>query len=153
MPTVSLPAPRFEQSRDGACLPACVRMALAYWGDPRSEAEIAALLGTKPYGTPLSSAARLSNWGYDTSLVSLSRPELEALLGAGTPVIARIWTVMLDYWPVETSHVVLVIGFNDDHVIVNDPAFADSPRHILWDAFLAAWAEFDEAAIVIRPKE
>lgn len=151
MPSVLLPAPRFEQSRDGACLPACVRMALAYWGDPRDEAEVSALLGTKPFGTPLSRVARLKEWGIDAILVRLSRAELESLLNDGVPVIARVWTVMLDYWPVETSHVVLAVGYDAHNVIIHDPAYAGEARAVLWDAFLAAWAEFDEMGVIIRP--
>lgn len=151
MPKGLLPAPRFEQSRDGACLPASARMVLAFWGDSRSEAELAALLGTKAYGTPLSNVGRLRVWGYDATLVTLTRPELETMVDDGVPVIVRVWTVMLDYWPVETSHVVVVIGYDEANVFVNDPAFADDTHVIPWDAFLAAWAEFDETAAIIRP--
>ncbi len=67
MRNVLLPVPHFEQSRDGACLPACVRMILAFWGDPRPESQIAAQLGTKPFGTPISNVVRLSAWGYVVS--------------------------------------------------------------------------------------
>ena len=150
MPNVLLPAPRFEQSRDGACLPACVRMALAYGGDTREEAEVARLLGTKSYGTPISHVSRLQDWGYEVAVANLSRPKLEALLDAGVPVIARVWTPMLDYWPIDTSHVVLVVGYDEVAVFINDPAFADTTRIVPWDAFLAAWAEFDEMGVVIR---
>lgn len=99
MRNVLLPVPHFEQSRDGACLPACVRMVLAYWGDARQEEEIAALLGTRSFGTPISSAARLSTWDYDVTVVDqISQSMLEKLLGDSKPVIARVWTEMLDYW-------------------------------------------------------
>lgn len=151
MPSVWLPAPRYSQSRDGACLPACVRMALAYWGDPRDEAEIATLLGTRSFGTPLSNATRLSAWGYNATLAGLSRSALEALLHEGVPVIARVWTPMLDYWPVDTPHVVLIVGYDEQAVFINDPAFAETTHSVPWDAFLAAWAEFDETVVVIRP--
>ena len=40
MRNVLLPVPHFEQSRDGACLPACARMVLAYWDDVRQEEKI-----------------------------------------------------------------------------------------------------------------
>jgi len=151
MPNVLLPAPRFEQSRDGACLPACARMVLAYWGDMREEAGIAALLGTRPFGTPLSNIVRLKVWGYNAVLDSLSRPTLVALLDEGIPVIARVWTPMLDYWSIETSHVVLVAGYDEGVVYVNDPAFPALTQAVPWDAFLAAWAEFDETAVIVRP--
>jgi ABC-type bacteriocin/lantibiotic exporter with double-glycine peptidase domain len=97
MPSVSLPVPHFEQSRDGACLPACVRMVLAYLGDDRSEAEIAALLGTKSYGTPISHVMRLRDWCHVADITALSRPELAILLDQSTPVIARVWTGFLSY--------------------------------------------------------
>ncbi|RMF26161.1 MAG: hypothetical protein D6759_20150 [Chloroflexi bacterium] len=47
-----LPIPHFQQSTDGYCLPACVRMVLAYLQIERSEAEISHLLGTQTFGTP-----------------------------------------------------------------------------------------------------
>ena len=152
MPSVLLPVPHFEQRRDGTCLPACGRMVLAYWGDFRQEEELAVLLGTKTFGTPVSNAARLTTWSYAVTIVEqISRSMLETYLNDGTPVIARVWTAMLDYWQQVTSHVVVLIGYDDDHVIVNDPALPDGRCAILWDAFLAAWAEFDETAVVITP--
>lgn len=53
MPNVLLPAPHFRQSRDGYCLPACVRMVLAFWGDLRDEETLTRQLGTKRHGTPM----------------------------------------------------------------------------------------------------
>jgi len=58
---------------------------------------------------------------------------------------------MLDYWDSSTSHVVVVVGFDDTHVYLNDPAMPEAPQEVLWDSFLAAWAEFDEIAVVIYP--
>jgi hypothetical protein len=50
MPSVLLSVPHFEQSRDGVCLPACVRMVLAFWKKNLPEADIAQTLGTKEFG-------------------------------------------------------------------------------------------------------
>jgi ABC-type bacteriocin/lantibiotic exporter with double-glycine peptidase domain len=126
-------------------------MVLAYWGDEFSEAEIAKRLGTKNFGTPISNIKRLQGLGYQVSLGSLTPDDLKIHLIAGRPVLARVWTVILDYWDTTTSHVVVVRGFDDMHVYVNDPAFAQSPQTVLWDGFLAAWGEFDEIAMVIYP--
>jgi ABC-type bacteriocin/lantibiotic exporter with double-glycine peptidase domain len=150
MPSVSLQAPHFEQSRDGACLPACVRMVLAYQGDDRTEAEIAALLGTKPYGTPISHVIRLNEWGYVAVIASLSQPELTLHLDRNTPVIARVWTGFLSHWSQVTSHVVVVVGYNERQVLINDPGTAHTPMAVDWDEFLMAWAEFDEMSVVIH---
>lgn len=150
MPSVSLPVPHFEQSRDGACLPACLRMVLAYLGDHRSEAEIALLLGTKAYGTPISRVARLRAWGYLGDIGSLSQQELASHLDRNTPVIARVWTGFLAHWSQATSHVVVIVGYNERQVLMNDPGMPQAPGSIAWDEFLMAWAEFDETSVVIH---
>lgn len=80
MPDVLLPAPVYEQSRDGTCLPACVPMVLAFWGDERGESELSQQLGTKAYGTPLFNARRLERDGYDVTISQLNRAELEQYL-------------------------------------------------------------------------
>ena len=149
MPNVLLSVPHFEQSRDGTCLPACVQMVLSFWGDEPTEATLIKQLGTKRYGTPISNAERLRDKRYDVLVGPLTRLELESYLASGRPVITRVWTTMLDYWDSVTSHVVVVVGYNDDVVFLNDPAFATAPIPVLWDAFLAAWAEYDETAVVI----
>lgn len=79
----------------------------------------------------------------------MNRPELERHLDEGKPVIARVWTAMLDYWQQVTSHVVVVIGYDEQGVTVNDPTLPHGGRAIPWDAFLAAWVEFDETAVII----
>ena len=149
MPNVLLPVPHFEQSRDGTCLPACVQMVLAYLGDERTETDLATLLDSKEYGTPIRHAERLRQDGYDVQLCQLTRTDLETYLNDGLPVIVRVWTAMLDYWTVTTSHVAVIVGCDELSVFLNDSAFPTSPHRVVWDAFLAAWAEYDETAIII----
>lgn len=66
-------------------------------------------------------------------------------------MIARVWTEMLGYWDIVTSHVVVVTGFDERYVYLNDPGWATFPMPVLWDGFLAAWAEFDETSAIIYP--
>lgn len=149
MPDILLPVPHFEQSDDGACLPACLRMVLAYWGQHLTEKTVGQQIGTEEFGTPLFYARRL-NWpGYQVWVGSLSEAQLKQHLQNKQPVIARVWTEMLDYWDVETSHVVVIVGYDDEFVYFNDPAFAQTRRPVLWDAFLASWAEYDESAVLV----
>ena len=124
-------------------------MILGYLGDERTEADLSKLLGTKEYGTPIRNAERLREDGYDVQVRQLTRTELASYLEAGLPVIVRVWTTMLGYWDIITSHVVVVVGYDDSSVFINDPAFSTAPQQVVWDAFLAAWAEYDETAIVI----
>jgi len=149
MPNVLLSVPHFEQSRDGTCLPACVQMVLSFWGEEVTEARLIQDLGTKRYGTRISNVERLRDKGYDVLVGPLTRSDLESYITSGQSVIARVWTPMLDYWDAVTSHVVVVVGYNDDFVFLNDPAMATAPIPVLWDAFLAAWAEYDETAVVL----
>jgi ABC-type bacteriocin/lantibiotic exporter with double-glycine peptidase domain len=153
MPNVLLPLPHFEQTRDGLCLPTCVQMVLAYYGDQHTEADLATLLGAKQFGTPISNAERLRAAGYNVVIQQMTQEELETRLTQNQPVIVRIWTAMLDYWNVTTSHVAVAVGFDETNIYLNDPAFANAPTVINWDAFLAAWAEYDETAVIITPTD
>lgn len=57
---------------------------------------------------------------------------------------------MLDHWQGEdSSHVAVVVGYDDEYVYLNDPAFADAPQRVLWDGFLAAWEEYDRMAAIV----
>ena len=152
MPAILLPLPHFKQSRDGMCLPACVRMILAYLGDEQPESRLAKLLRTEEFGAPVFNAKYVQKLGYSVFVGFLSKDKLERQLLQGHPVIARVWTAMLDYSIDVTSHVVVVVGFDSTHVYLNDPAFAAAPQKVLWDAFLAAWAEYDERSVIITQK-
>lgn len=55
---------------------------------------------------------------------------LEKHLNTGLPVLVNVNTKELTYWNGEASHVVAVIGLENDIVIVNDPAFDDAPKRI-----------------------
>lgn len=149
MPSVFLQVPHFEQSKDGGCLPACARMVIAYWGREISENELVRLFESKSFGTPISNIKRLEQWGYKVGFGSLTENELKGHLLANRPIIVRVWTPMLDYWDVDTSHVIVVVGFDETQVFVHDPAFSESPKTVSWDGFLAAWFEFDQTAAVI----
>lgn len=151
MPNVLLPVPHFEQTSDGRCLPACVQMVLAYWNHSISERDVALLLGTKAFGTAFENVEKVRKLGYSVHFAALSSGQLRAELQRNHPVICRLWTIMLSYWEIETSHVVVAIGFDDDFVYINDPAYPPARRAVLWNEFLAAWAEFDETAAVIYP--
>jgi predicted double-glycine peptidase len=72
-------------------------------------------------------------------------------LTQGTPVIAFVNTQFLDYWNEETAHAVVVIGYDDGGVLLNDPAFDTVPQRASINGFLAAWGEFDyQCATVTR---
>lgn len=128
-------------------------MVLAYWGNDYSEEELARFLDTKRFGTPISHVTRLQRWGYHVKFGALTIGALKNHLLREQPIIAQVWPAMLTYWPLQPvgSHVIVVIRFDSNHVYVNDPALSQPAQPLLWDAFLAAWAEFDETAVLITP--
>lgn len=85
MPNVLLQAPHYSQSRDGMCLPACVRMVLAYRGRDYSEAVLAVLLKTRNFGTPISNAMRLELWGLAVEVGPCTVDRLTTELREGRP--------------------------------------------------------------------
>ena len=61
-----LPVPHRTEAFDGACLPACCQMALAFWGVFKSQAEIASQIGhIEGAGTPARHITRLAALGIE----------------------------------------------------------------------------------------
>jgi len=138
-----IPLHHFQQSADGYCLSACVRMVLAYLGLERSEDEVSQVLGAQEFGTPSFAVRRLMAWGLQTTYREWSISHLLAVLGSGQPVILFVRTGFLDYWQRDVAHAVVVVGARADQQFwLHDPALPTGPRGVSWDGFLAAWAEF-----------
>ena len=143
MPADYLPVPHLEQTTDGGCLPACVAMILAHLKEPVDQGRLARLFDTQEFGTVAPRIHKLTDWGYATTYQSGSLATLQNLLASGVPPIVFVWTGGLPHWSVNTPHAVVVIGMDEERVLVNDPALGEAPQSIPLDAFLLAWAEFD----------
>ncbi len=143
MPTVLLPVPHHRQIGSHNCLPACAKIVLSYLGQQVSEAELASRLGTTALGTPGSHLLRLSNPTLHVTFGPLTLPLVYNRLDAGTPVIALTRTLFLDYWQTDLAHAVVVVGYDDRHLLINDPALDQAPQRATPTGFLAAWGEFD----------
>ena len=77
----------------------------------------------------ISNVLRLDRQGFQVDLAPLTPGQLKDFLVANRPVIARVWTPMLEYWPCEsTSQVVAVIGFDEAYVYLNDPTLSEPAR-------------------------
>ncbi len=138
-----LQLPHFQQSAPGSCLPACVRMVLAYLGLERTEAEVGRILGAREYGTPSFAVQRLAVLGLRVVYGVWSIPQLLSALDAGQPVILFVRTGFLDYWQEDVAHAIVVVGVTEDQQFwLHDPAFPIGPLIASWDGLLAAWAEF-----------
>jgi len=87
--------PHFEQELDYSCLAACTRMVLAFFSAERTEAELRALLKTRPGGTsPVNLMLRLPRLvsplmfrlGRSPICASRWKPGIPALYMSGHPL-------------------------------------------------------------------
>jgi len=101
------------------------------------------LLGVKRYGTPGSHLKNLGDLGVNVRYALGTLQELFEYLGDGKPCIVLVRTGQLPYWTYATDHAVVVVGFDDQAVYVNDPAFEQVPQRIPRVEFELAWMEFD----------
>lgn len=152
MARILLPVPHYKQLGIYNCLPACARMGLSYVGKHVSEEELVGQLGTTALGTPGSRLLRLQNAELEVFYGSLTLSLLHNSLERGIPVIVLVNTFFLDYWQSETAHAVLVIGYDEEGVFLNDPAFETAPQKASENGFLAAWGEFDYLGGIIQKR-
>lgn len=143
---------RFEpQLEDGYCLPACVRMVLAAQGLDVSQGRISHLLATTEAGTPFSRLHRLSSLGVPVQIgVDGTLQQLLTTIATNVPVIAAVHAGWLPYARIESPHAVVVAGASTAALTIFDPATANGPVDVPFDAWLAAWTEMDLGYAIIR---
>jgi ABC-type bacteriocin/lantibiotic exporter with double-glycine peptidase domain len=134
------PVPYAAQISDGACLPACVQMVLAYYGRKVSQTQLIRLLGTTDAGTPFSRLRLLSQLGAAVDIrTNGTLVELQATL----PVIVGLHTGWLPGYIVESQHAVVVMDIDAEGIRILDPAQGAGPILLSENEFLAAWIEMD----------
>lgn len=143
MPTILLPVPHQPQREDADCLPACAAMVLGYLGKNVSYQRIKTLLKTKSFGTPGHHLRNLADLGIQVLYREGSLSELRDHVANGAPCIVLVRTADLPYWNFATDHAVVVIGFDDQHIFLNDPAFDHHPIPVSQIKFELAWMAFD----------
>lgn len=143
MPNVLLPVLHHKQVGEFNCLPACACMVLRYFGQRADEFALAKRLGTTERGTPGSRLLRLHSAQMEVNFAPLTLPLIYVQLHLGSPVIVLVQTIFLDYWQEDFAHAVVVVGYEDGYIWLNDPAFDIAPQRASIDGFLAAWGEFD----------
>ncbi len=151
MPPTWLPVPWHKQQQEADCLAACVSMVLAFWKRPLAYDKILRLLQTTIYGTVARHVHHLSTIGVNVIYTEGELPELYAFIDQQIPVITLVKTGELPYWPHDTMHAVVVVGYNQQFIFVNDPSFEPAPLTIATGDFDLAWLEMGNRYVVIRP--
>lgn len=145
---LSVPHRRMEETAD--CLAACVAMVLDYLDRPVEYGKLLKLLDVGPFGTPARRVRRLIQWGVAAEYGEGEPGKLEALIDAGQPVIVLVRTSELPYWQgLDTYHSVVVVGYDANHIYVNDSHFDDAPIRVTKGDFWLAWLEMSNRHAVI----
>ena len=147
-----------QQGHSASCLAACVVMALAYWQLEISEADVRRILRTRPYsGTHPVNLIHLGDLGFDAWPYEGTEQELRQRIANGEPVIVFLWTGVLRHWVdregIDYQHTVIVAGWNDDAVLVYDPALSVGPIEVPWAEFNDAWRYSRQMMAVVVPSK
>lgn len=122
-----------------------------------SEAELRRILKTKPTGTHLFNLLFLRDekrWNLDVE-INAGAPEAlyENILSYKIPIIVFVNTEFLPHWDEEAYHVVLVVGYDDESVIINDPFFDKDEVRIPNADFFKAWGKQHNYMVIIKKKK
>jgi ABC-type bacteriocin/lantibiotic exporter with double-glycine peptidase domain len=145
--------PHFRQEKAKTCVPASVRMVLAHFNLKRSEQQVAKALGSTALGTNVMNIELLpKEWGLEVQTGDISVEALKDWLDKEIPVITVIETPALPYRDPNQRrrHTLVVVGYDDESVYVNDALLASAPTPVPWKNFLTAWADFGNFAAVIQ---
>ena len=149
--------PHFPQGHMKSCIPASVRMVLHYLGIERSEAEISQVLDTQEEGTSLLNVPMLADagWGVTATADEISFQVLKENMDQGVPVIVAVETKHLPHWKGMDNclHALVVVGYDNEFVYVNDPKFVDAPQTVTWQDFSAAWAAVGYFGAILKKEE
>lgn len=142
MPRRLLNVPLRRMQREADCLAACAAMVLDHLGHPVAYPELLRLLGVGEFGAPAGRLARLASRGVAVEYGEGTWETLETIIDDDQPVIVLVRTGELPYWQgVDTFHSVVIVGYDQMHVFVNDPYFGDAPQMVTRADFLLAWLE------------
>lgn len=143
MPNILLPVPHKRQRQEADCLAACAAMVLAHIGQPTDYDQLLKLLKVKSFGTSGRNLKNLTSLGIEVIYREGSMEEIKSHLLAGQPCITLVRTAELAYWTYSTDHAVVVVGFDEHTVYLNDPAFNEHPQSADMQKFELAWMDFD----------
>jgi len=157
MPKVLLKKQHFKQEIKVSCVPAAAMIVLNYLGiTVESEAYLRKILKTKITGTNFFNLGYLKDekdWNVDVrselGTISTVKNYLEK---EKRPVIALVDTSPLNYWNLSAAHALVIVGFDEENIIVNDPFFENQEIKISITIFMEAWSVFQNLLVIIKKR-
>ena len=147
---MTLAVPHYQQSTLYTCLPACVRMILAFCGQHHSEAELVQAFNTIPLlGTlPENVISGLQAMNYHAIwFENATLDRLRALLDHGWPIITFLRAADLPHGAAGL-HAVVVIGLAGGEITFLDPVQTYKTTMKESD-FVQTWSKLDHQGIVV----
>ncbi len=139
-----------RQLQQADCLAACAAMLLDYHQMLVDYTRLVQLLGIRSYGAAFSNLHRLEELAVAVTIEKGSIARLRWALDHGLPIIVAVNTGPLTYWMDDTAHALVVVGIEQETILVNDPEFEQAPQAIPLDEFLLAWLEQDYRQALIQ---
>lgn len=154
MSHVFINKPHHKQERIFSCLPACTKMVLEFLGKSLEEKALRDLLGSDRKGTSALNGLRL-NASLPEIKVEVHQSSLVHLQGylksRQIPCIVGVEVGHLPYWNKKDGlHALVVHGFDDEAIFVNDPYFTHEHFAVPIQDFLMAWSETANILITIK---
>lgn len=148
----TLPVEHISQEHNVGCLAACSQMVLRFLDIKKRQSQLNHLFQLTPFGVPFSRIVRIEQFGVTVSVNTFGdEMMLMDAINQNIAPIVFLRTQPLHYWRADTQHALVVIGYDSDTFLVNDPAFEQEPQHIPINSFLLAWDGMDYAyALVTR---
>jgi ABC-type bacteriocin/lantibiotic exporter with double-glycine peptidase domain len=147
---MKLKVPHFRQEYPYTCLPACIRMVLAYRGKKHSERQIALACQTlPPFGTqPEAVEDGLKALGYQCRwFEGTTTKKLRELLTNDWPVIIFVYAADLHRGG-SGLHAVVLVDLDDSAVLLLDPA-QNRPTKLSLKTFEILWANLGNQGMVV----
>lgn len=141
--------PLYSQETPFSCVPACLRMVLAGWGQVLTEAQLRTLCDCTVFGTEaLKAVDAMRQLGFHgTTKQTGTIEDLRAQVQQGQWPIVFVNTLPIS--GERDAHAVVVVEMAATHLTVYDPV--DGERDLPLTTFLTAWAMMHNLLLLVQP--
>ncbi len=144
---MKLKVPFYKQTNND-CILACVRMVLEFYGKKIKLKHLHKICNFGRHGCSVLDVTKgLGKEGIKCSYDNLSLKELRKLLKNNKPVICIVNSLWLPWIEVFGFHSVVVIGYDDEKIILLDPLFGEKKINVF--EFLDAWNIFNNLSLIL----
>jgi ABC-type bacteriocin/lantibiotic exporter with double-glycine peptidase domain len=147
---MKLNVPHFRQQTPYTCLPACVRMVLAYQGQHHDELELAEVLETIPvFGTPTDKVEpALRQLGYRSRwFENATTTKMQEVLAQSWPVIIFVFASDLPHGN-SGLHALVLIELTAQRAVFLDPSL-DDELTLKTSFFQRVWSRLNNQGMVV----